>query len=94
MKNQKPKSLIVLRTVYDAVQMAGGVENVKITQQIISKFRNARKEYLDALEKQTDKEKKKRKRKPKEKANIRQSARIKRKETEDSMGKAKRTVRC
>ena len=58
-ENQKPKSLVALRRVYDAIQMARGVENVEITKQMMLKFRNARNQYSDALKKQKEEEKEK-----------------------------------
>lgn len=51
-ENQKPKSLVAQRRIYDGIQIVGGVENVEITKNMILKFRSARKEYAEHLEQQ------------------------------------------
>lgn len=49
-ENVTETSLIALRTVHDAIKVAGGVGAVNITKQLIHCFRNAHSRYSEALE--------------------------------------------
>lgn len=48
-ENQLPKSLISQSHIYDAINLAGGVQNVEINKAIILAFRNARDRYTKSL---------------------------------------------
>ncbi|XP_046393340.1 uncharacterized protein LOC124161149 isoform X1 [Ischnura elegans] len=47
-ENQLDMSLVAQRQVYDSVNAAGGVENIKISAEMINRFRHARSEYEEA----------------------------------------------
>ena len=44
------KSLIAQRHIYDAINLAGGVEKVEINKAMILSFRNARDRYMTSLD--------------------------------------------
>lgn len=57
MDNMKESSLVSVRTVYDAVQMYGAVEQVPVKKSNILSCKNASSRYKDALKEATSKTK-------------------------------------
>lgn len=51
-ENQKPKSLIAQRIIYDSINSVGGIENVTINKKMILAVRNAPSLYKEALAKE------------------------------------------
>ncbi|KAE8742847.1 hypothetical protein FOCC_FOCC005271, partial [Frankliniella occidentalis] len=58
-ENQLDNSLVALRQVYDAVNSAGGIDNIEIDSKMISRVRHARAEYQESQKERQKEEKEK-----------------------------------
>ena len=56
-ENQHEQSLVAQRSIYDAIEHAGGVEKMEITSELIHAYKNASSLYRESLKRAREKDK-------------------------------------